>query len=316
MPRELSRSMFWRVCLINGFVFAVGIVVLVLSPATVSADPRWSEVLVLAIGLAIIVVLNGFLLRMLLRPLDRLSALMGDIDLRRPGQRLTDVEHGPTRDLVEGFNEMLDRLEDERSTTSTLALQAQEAERQRLAQELHDEVGQSLTAVLLSLKQVTKHAPADLVAELEMARDTTRTSLEEVRRISQALRPGVLDDLGLLNSLSSLASDLSARSEIRVQRRFLPGLPTLSSDAELVVYRVAQEAFTNVARHARATEVELSLARRGDRIELRVADNGVGFGGREGAGIQGMRERAATVGGQLSIRVLAPGTEVVLEVPL
>jgi two-component system, NarL family, sensor histidine kinase UhpB len=143
MSRELSLPLFWRVCLINGAVFVLGTLVLVLSPVTVSARPLLSEVIVLSIGLAVIVLLNGVLLRSVLRPLDRLTAVMAAIDLRHPGRRLDEYGSGPARALVRGFNAMLERLEFERTTSAVRALHAQEAERQRIAQELHDEVGQS-----------------------------------------------------------------------------------------------------------------------------------------------------------------------------
>jgi two-component system, NarL family, sensor histidine kinase UhpB len=318
MNRDLSLPLFWRVCLTNGIVFILGTLVLVLSPATVSARPLWSEVVVLSIGLAVIVLLNGLLLRSALRPLDRLTTMMSAIDLRRPGRRLDEADSGPAKPLVQGFNAMLDRLEDERSASTTRALQAQEAERQRIAQELHDEVGQSLTAVLLGLKQASDIAPPEVAEELHLVRETTRASLEEVRRISQRLRPGVLADLGLVDSLSSLASDLTARSRVPVLRGFMPGLPALTPETELVVYRVAQEALTNVARHADAGEVQLGLSRRGDVLVLRVADDGVGGAhATAGAGIQGMQERAQMVGGRLKVRPReGGGTEVLLEVPV
>jgi two-component system sensor histidine kinase UhpB len=318
MSRELSLPLFWRVCLINGAVFVLGTLILALSPATVSTQPLWSEVVVLSIGLAVIVLLNGVLLRSVLRPLDRLTAVMAAIDPRHPGRRLEEAGSGPARPLVHGFNAMLERLEVERSASTTRALHAQEAERQRIAQELHDEVGQSLTAMLLGIKQAMDVAPPPVVKELELVRDTARTSLEEVRRISQRLRPGVLADLGLLSSLSSLASDLTARTGIPVRRGFLPGLPALTPETELVVYRVAQEALTNVARHAHARIVELGLTRRGDALVLRVADDGAGGANpATGAGIQGMEERAHMVGGRLEVRPHeGGGTEVLLEVPV
>ncbi|MGG5257544.1 HAMP domain-containing sensor histidine kinase [Phycicoccus avicenniae] len=312
MRGDVSLPLFWRVCLINGAVFAAGTAVLALSPATVSTRPLVSEVVVLAVGLAVIVVVNGLLLRSVLRPLDRLAAAMGTVDLREPGTRLDEAHAGPAGRLVQGFNAMLERLESERAASTARALQAQEAERQRIAQELHDEVGQSLTAVLLDLRHGLDLAPAGLAPVLEGARATTRASLEEVRRISQALRPGVLADLGLLNSLSSLASDFTSRTGVPVVRGLAPGLPSLTPEVELVVYRVAQEAVTNVARHAGASTVRLGLCRHGDRLELVVEDDGVGGAGGggapgagpgtvRGAGIQGMRERAQMVGGELTV---------------
>ncbi|QIK68720.1 sensor histidine kinase [Nocardioides sp. HDW12B] len=312
--------MFWRVCLINGAVFLVGTLVLLLAPVTVSARPLWSEVLLVSAGLLVIFEVNGLLLRSVLRPLDRLVRAMTAIDLRRPVGRLDEAGSGAARPLVGGFNAMVDRLEAERRTSTARALQAQEDERRRIAQELHDEVGQSLTAVLLSLKHAQVAAPPAIAGDLEQARETTRRSLEEVRRISQRLRPGVLDDLGLLNSLSSLASDLVERSGVTVRRGYLPGLPPLTPEVELVVYRVAQEALTNVVRHADARTVELGVSRRGPVLELRVADDGRGPAAgslTRGAGVQGMEERARMVGGRLHVGSLeGGGTEVRLEVPV
>lgn len=317
MSGDLSLPLFWRVCLTNGAVFALATAVLAFSPATVSARPLLSEAIVLACGFVAICVLNGLLLRSVLRPLDRFTSVMASVDMRRPGQRL-ETAGGPTGELVGRFNEMLQRLEEERATSTLRALQAQEAERERIARELHDEVGQSLTAVLLTLKQASTRAPADIAAEVELARETTRASLEEVRRISQRLRPAVLADLGLLNALSSLASELTTRTDVRVTRGFSPGLPQLSAAAELVVYRVAQEALTNIARHAHATEVDLGLSRRGRHLVLRVADDGRGAGSfHEGAGIQGMRERAQMAGGRLELSQRpGGGTVVELEIPV
>lgn len=320
MDRALSLPLFWRVCLINGAVFVVGTLVLLLAPVTVSARPLWSEVLLVSAGLLAVVAVNALLLRSVLRPLDRLARAMTAIDLRRPVGRLDEAAGGPTRPLVAGFNAMVDRLEAERRTSTTRALQAQEDERRRIAQELHDEVGQSLTAVLLSLKHAEVAAPPAIADDLAQARETTRRSLEEVRRISQRLRPGVLDDLGLLNSLSSLASDLAERTGLTVRRGYLPGLPPLSPEVELVVYRVAQEALTNVVRHAGARTVELGVSRRGAVLELRVADDGRGLDPgalTRGAGIQGMQERAQMVSGALVVGAReGGGTEVRLEVPV
>jgi two-component system, NarL family, sensor histidine kinase UhpB len=318
MARDLSIPLFWRVCLINGLVFLAGTLALAFSPVTVSQQPLWSEVVVLLLGLTVIVLVNGALLRSVLRPLDRLTAATAQIDLRHPGWRLDEEGSGPAQALVSGFNAMLDRLEMERSTSTGRALQAQEAERQRVAQELHDEVGQSLTAVLLGLRHVMDTAPAHIRPELDGLRHTTRTSLEEVRRISQRLRPGVLTELGLLNALTGLAREVSSRNGPDVRRRFPAAVPELPPETELVIYRVVQEALTNVVRHASADTVALDLTLTDDRLALRIADDGVGIrGGATGAGIQGMLERAQIVGGRLEVRPRDDrGTEVLLQLPL
>lgn len=319
---RMSMPLFWRVCLINGAVFLLGTLALALSPATVSAQTLLSELVVLLLGLTVIVVLNGALLRTVLRPLDRLTAVTGQIDLRHPGLRLEEEGSGPARPLVRGFNAMLERLEVERSTSTARALQAQEAERQRIAQELHDEVGQSLTAVLLGLRHVMDAAPERVRAQLDELRGTTRASLEEVRRISQRLRPGDLTDLGLASALAGLARATSAHNGPHVRRRLPSSVPDLPAETELVIYRVAQEALTNVVRHARAATVDLSLALSDGRLVLRVVDDGVGIPrGAMGAGIQGMLERAQMIGGALDVRSRRErgrdsGTEVRLSLPV
>ncbi len=312
--------LFWRVSLTNALVFLLGVLALAFSPATVSTRVLASEAVVLAVGFVVILVVNALLLRSLLVPLDRLTHTMREVDLRSPGLRLPAAGHGPAAALVDGFNDMVRRLEDERRTSTAKALAAQEDERRRVAQELHDEVGQSLTVVLLALRQARDRAEdqdaalAELVAS---AQETTRSGLEEVRRIAQRLRPGMLEDLGLLASLSSLASEAARTSGLAVVRAFAPGLPALDRGTELVVYRVAQEALTNVVRHAGAARVELGLSRQGSALVLRVVDDGRGRGPRpvEGAGIQGMRERAQLVGGTLELRDReGRGTEVRLVV--
>lgn len=309
--------LYWRVVLINGLVFVVGTAALAFSPATVSARVLASEAVVLAVGLTVILSLNAMLLSRSLRPLDRLAALMDTVDLQQPGQRLPETGNGPVATLVERFNAMLERLETERSQSTARALQAQEAERQRIARELHDEIGQGLTAVLLGLKRVADRVPDELADEVRLVQEAARASLEEVRQVARRLRPGVLDDLGLVSALAALATDTSAHAGLHVQRGLAPGLPQLTPEKELVVYRVAQEALTNVVRHAHAETVQLSLTRQGDAVALLVADDGRGTGGRpEGSGIHGMRERALMIDGQLSIRPRPEGgTEVRLVVP-
>ena len=174
--------------------------------------------------------------------------------------------------------------------------------------------------VLLGLKQVVDRAPDDIADELRLVQDAARSSLNEVRKVARRLRPGELEDLGLVSALAALATDFSTHTGAHVHRRFDAGLPTLTADAELVIYRVAQEALTNAARHANADTVELALRSEGDTVVLRVADNGCGLQGdvlEDGAGLRGMQERALLVNGHLAVgRRVGGGTEVCLTVPL
>jgi two-component system sensor histidine kinase UhpB len=313
-----SLPLYWRVVLTNGVVFFVGTLALALSPATVSTRVLQSEAVVLAVGLTVILLTNALLLRRSLAPLDRLASKMATIDSPAPAQRLPQEGQGVVADLIASFNAMLRRLESERRSSNAKAIAAQESERQRIAQELHDEIGQTLTVVLLGLKRVVDQAPPELAEELRSIQEATRESMEEVRRVAHRLRPGVLEDLGLMSALSALATDVANHSDVHVQRGFAPGLPTLDDQAELVVYRVAQEALTNVSRHAQARTVELFLSRQGQALLLRVADDGRGIhGAPEGSGILGMRERAELIGGELAIRPSDKGgTEVLLLVPI
>ncbi|NYI44238.1 two-component system sensor histidine kinase UhpB [Nocardioides aromaticivorans] len=315
--RPVNSSLYWKVCLINGAVLCAAVSVLLLSPARVSRQVVVSEALVLVAGLGLVLLVTAVLLRSALAPVDKVIREMATVQLGGVGRRLTAEGDGPGAQLVRSYHAMLERLEGERRSSSARALAAQEAERHRIARELHDQVGQSLTVVLLGLKQVEDRAPHDLRAELALLRESARSGLDDVRRVARELRPGVLDDLGLQAALAALATDVAAHGGPAVRRTFGPGLPELGHDAEVVVYRVAQEALTNVVRHARATRVELSLLRFGTGVALEVADDGCGLaaGTPDGTGLAGMRDRAALVGGTLEVRSRGAGTTVRLLVP-
>jgi two-component system sensor histidine kinase UhpB len=315
--RPTVTRLFRRIVLINGLVFAAGLTALALSPATVSSPVLLTELPILAAGLALMLAANALLLRRSLAPLAALTTLMERVDLLRPSVRVPHTGNGDLKALIATFNAMLDRLEAERSASTAHALAAQEAERRRVARELHDEIGQSLTVVLLGLKRTLDRAPAELREELHMAQETVRASLDEVRRIARRLRPDVLDDLGLPAAMNALAGEFSDVSGVPVTRRMDSPLPDLGRDAELVIYRIAQEGLTNIARHAHASHVELSVQVVGRAVLLRIADDGRGGPIREGTGIRGMRERALLVGADLTIEERpSGGTEVRLAVPV
>jgi two-component system, NarL family, sensor histidine kinase UhpB len=297
-------SLFRRVVLLNATVFVVGIVVLAVTPAPVTFPVTLTGAIVLFVGLVAILVANLFVVRFTFAPLDRLRNLMRSVDLLRPGQRLEVTGPPEIRELVAVFNEMLDRLEYERRESSRRALAAQEAERKRVAQELHDEIGQALTAVLLLLTGLENRVRPELGVEVRQAQETARKTLEDVRRVARQLRPEALDDLGLVSALTSLTTAFARQTGIRVRRRIDLDLPQLADDVELVLYRVAQESLTNVARHAEASHVELVLEADIRGVTLRVSDDGVGMGSRDGSGggISGMRERALLVEGDFRIR--------------
>lgn len=309
--------LFWRLFLVNGAVFVLGTVVLAASPATVSSPPLPTELVVLVVGLGAILTINAALLRVGLAPLDRLMRMMETTDLLQPGQRLSERGSGDLSLLIHTFNEMLSRLEGERTASSAQALSAQESERRRVARELHDQIGQNLTVILLELKHAAAKAPPPLRDDLLGIQETARENLEDVRIIARRLRPDLLDELGLPAALTALANEFTDSTRLPVHRRFSRDLPRLSREVELVVYRVVQESLTNIARHARASCAEIEVAHAAGKIHVEVRDDGQGLRGSEGTGIRGMRERALLVGGDLRIGSSASaGTSVHLTIPV
>jgi two-component system sensor histidine kinase UhpB len=283
------------------------------------AAPPNGRVPILVSGLIVMLVTDLVLMRWAFAPLQRLFALMRRVDPLRPGRRLS--VGGPESEVTEltrAFNDMLDRLEDERRDSARRALAAQEAERRRVATELHDEVGQTLTAVMLELDRMARAAPAEMQQELAYARETAAASLEDVRRIARRLRPEALDDLGLVSALINLCERIEQATGVTVERRLDRSLQKLSGEAELVIYRIAQESITNAVRHSGATRIELALESNGSGVRLCIADDGEGFdAARQGGegGIRGMRERALLIGARLDIGAApAGGTRVVLHV--
>ncbi|MFN6544251.1 histidine kinase [Mycolicibacterium nivoides] len=302
-------------------IFTLGTLILALSPASVSSRIKLTEIPVLVVGLAIILTANALLLRSSLAPLDRLAASMRRVDPPKRSDRVDGRDSGDLQHLIESFNAMLDRLETERTTASASALAAQENERQRIARELHDEIGQTLTVALLTLKRAVDRAPASIHAELADAQEIVRAGLDEVRDIARRLRPDALEDLGLHSTLNALCNDFAQASGIAVVKHIALQSDRLKPDVELVCYRIAQEGLTNVARHSGARKVWVDLHTGEGELTLRVADDGCGGIAtepmREGAGINGMRERALLVNAALTIS--SPpggGTEVRLVIPL
>jgi two-component system, NarL family, sensor histidine kinase UhpB len=311
--------LFWRVFLANAAILLAGILVLILAPIGVRKDTTVDETVVLLGGLALMIVANWLILRPLFRPLERLTGRMAEADVLRGGQRVPVDSDGEVGALEHAFNTMMKRLETERREAVARKLSAQEEERQRIARGLHDEVGQTMTGVLLLLKRLARDATPEQGAALTEAQAAVKASLEDVRRTAQELRPEVLDHLGLPSALINLARTFSNRTGIPVREQLPTHLPGLDPQVELVLYRVAQEGLTNAARHSRASEVTLVLEHDADSVALRVLDNGRGFDGSraEGGGLRGIRERALIVGGAVAIKP-APtgGAEIRLQVPV
>ena len=316
MPRP-PLPLYWRVFAVNAGLLTAIAIVLVVAPVTISFPIAVFEGIGVVVGLVVTIAINAVLLRHAFAPLARLEQRMETVDLLRPGQRLQIGRDDEIGSVLGTFNRMLDRLEAERQESGRRVLAAQEAERVGIARDLHDEVGQVLTGVLLQLNSIAESAPEHEEA-LGEARQAVRRALDEVRRISSDLRPEMLEQLGLVSALTELTSSFSRVTGIAVERQFATALTKLTPEVELAIYRIAQESLTNVARHAQARRVVISLEPGRGSVVLRVADDGRGFAGTptEHGGLRSMRERAVLVDAALAIkRAPEGGVEVRLEVP-
>jgi two-component system, NarL family, sensor histidine kinase UhpB len=319
-PRITARrpkSLLTRVMVMNAAVLVVAGGALILTPATVSDPVALEEVVELVAGVGVLVIANLFLLRRAFTPLRRLTEVMARVDHLRPGLRIPVYGGGDEiESMTRAFNEMLDRLEAERRSGWQRAADAQESERTAVARELHDEVGQSLTALKLLIARASRDDGGRDDA-LNEARQLTDQTISDVREIARRLRPEALDELGLQNALAALARRNSLHAGIPIDWKLDSTMPELDQDAELAVYRIAQESLTNVLRHATASKVRVELHSSDGEVLLVVADDGVGLrGAPDGNGIKGMKERALSLGGQLAVRERpAGGTEVTLTLP-
>lgn len=203
-------------------------------------------------------------------------------------------------------------------------IQAQEAERTRLAAELHDELGQQLAAVRFLVSTAQRGQPEQVSAALPEIHALVGAASQSVRDLVSTLRPLLLEQIGLTAACASLVRSMGNHAGIGHDYATAGELDGLPREVSVTVYRVLQEALTNVTRHAQASAVEVELSREGGAVELVVRDDGVGLGGAQrprtdggGMGLIGMRERAQAAGGVLSLRQpTGGGTELVLRVPV
>ena len=302
-----SRTLLTQVLWVNTVLVAVtAFVAAVIARDRLEDAASIEGLLLIALSVFIVVLLNSILLRRRLEPMGRLVETMSSVDLATPGKR-ADVTRGAAdevRRLSADFNRMLERLEHERRESGRAVLRAQEVERSRIAQDLHDEVNQALTAILLRLSATISDAPPALQEELRETQALATQAMEELLHLARELRPTALDDHGLVPALTSQVASFGDRTGIRSSFRRHGTVPPLSDEEQLVIYRVTQESLSNVVQHAEAHHVAVDLSFTGGTV-LKVVDDGHGFdanGGRTGRlGLSGMRERALLVGGHLTI---------------
>ena len=319
-----DRRLLTQILIVNLLLVVAAVIAAALAAnpdLSLNDHPEAAFVLGFAIGLTILI--NLILIQRRFRPLERLVDEMERADLSRPGANLRDgsMVSGPeeVERLHRAFRRMLDRLEAERRRTSSAALAAQEEERARIARDLHDEVNQSLTGLLLRLEATRKNAPPELAEELAETRALANQAMQELLALAQQLRPTALDDLGLKAALAGHVKELG-QGALETTFESHGSFNDVPQDVQLVLYRVAQEALSNTLRHAGAGTVRVSLLREDGEVELRVGDDGRGFTFEQatrGLGMQGMRERALLVGGDLRVESRPElGTRVSLRVPI
>ena len=284
----------------------------------VSVGAQRSQYAVLVAGILATVLVNGFVLRRRLAPLQAIIETMERVDLSEGGLRASGT--ADTEEVVRlhaAFNRMMDRLETERAEAADAVLRAQEDERARLARDLHDEVNQALTAVLLRLQATTLAAPPELQPELQETQRVATEAMGELRRLAHELRPTALDDLGLAAALRSQVDAFQAKAGIEARLQMGGDIDDFREDEQLVVYRVVQEALSNCARHAGARHVTVSVRRKGARGVVQISDDGRGIDPQaiRGHGLAGMRERARQAGGRLDV-LSTPGGGTTIELEL
>lgn len=332
LGRQLRRlTLLARILLVNSLIVALGAVagtVVVVWHVRSYPDDFHYELIgfFLLAGVLLSGAVNYIALRLTLAPLDRIQET---VDAVREGRRDVRADPGPAGDerfarLAETLNLMLDHLDEDARQLHQLSgaiIQAQEDERQRVARELHDEAAQALTSLLVRIRLLERaDDPMAARQHTRELRELTAGALEQVRRVALELRPTILDDLGLLAALEWRVDEFNAAGAARAALSAECRDPRLGHAGELALFRVAQEALTNVARHAGAARVAIALRCDGARLTLEVADDGRGFdpaAATAGLGLRGMRERLALVGGDLTIEgAPGAGTRVVASVPV
>jgi signal transduction histidine kinase len=219
-------------------------------------------------------------------------------------------------------------MRDQLRLLSRQLLSAQEEERKRISRELHDVIGQTLTGInlrLASLKADTVMNTKDREQNITRAQELVAEAVNVVHQFARELRPAVLDDIGLIPALHTFMKGFKEETGIQVSLSAFAAIEHLKADQRIVFYRVAQEALTNVARHARASRVEVNIQKLNGAVCMKIKDDGKGLAAesaRHGQknkrlGLLGMKERLEMVGGQFTIQsVLGQGTTVTAQIPL
>jgi len=283
---------------------------------------RW-EFLVLAMAMVLTLCVNMLMLKRRFQPLEHLIDRIERVDPAEPAA--FEPGHEPFEEidrLAQSFRRLLGRIEEERRRSGRLVLRAQEEERRRVARDLHDEVNQALTAILLRLEALAYDSPPEQADEMAELKRLANQAMEELIGLARQLRPAALDDHGLVSAVEAQLKLFGLRSGMGTAMIARGDAGALDNDRQTVLYRVAQEAVTNAGRHSGAGEVDIELVVEVDGCaEMRITDDGRGFDPSSpradpGLGLIGMAERARLVGGELDVRSgPGEGTSITLRLP-
>ena len=322
-PRMRRRhdSLIGQVTTANVILVTLTLVAAVLVGGLDHSSDNRLQLLVLALVIMLTFCVNLWMLQRRFAPLEHLIDRIERID---PSERSTfELAGDPVAEidrLAQSFRRLLQRVDDERRRSGKLVLRAQEEERRRVARDLHDEVNQALTAILLRLEALTHDMPAARLGEVVELKRLANQTMDELLNLARQLRPTALDDHGLLPAIEAQVRGFEKRSGIQARLETTGDPALLDEEKQTVIYRVAQEALANAGRHAQAHNVDLALDVEGEAVQLRIRDDGVGFdpvaSRGDGLGLDGMAERARLVGGELDLRSSpGSGTELTLRVP-
>jgi len=330
LRRAKRRPLFQKVVIANSILIAIGMLGLYLERSYI-AGGRLNFLIPFVVGaVSLSIPINYLLVKLAFRPLDGVTETMKAIRAGKRNVKIPEVtDDSQIEELSRSFKTMLDSLERQRRVSAASTIKAQEDERKRIARELHDETSQSLTGLLIGIRITEELVPdsmIDIRQRLHGIMELAHSTLNEIHTMATRLRPSVLDDLGLPAALRSYTKDFAVNTGVRVNLRLSSSWPErLSPELETVLYRVVQEALTNVARHSGADSCRVSLERRGETLHGIVADNGRGFNpqrlmatnDRHGLGLHGMKERIELVGGSLKVDSCPQeGSTIHLEVPI
>jgi two-component system sensor histidine kinase UhpB len=310
MRRADSNSLIGQILAVN--VLLVTATVFAASAAAglnlAVENQRWQFAL-LAATIVLVLCVNILMLRRRFLPLEKLIDEIERLDPAEPSRFGVSRHLRGTEEidrLASSFRRLLSRVEAEQRRSGQLVLRAQEEERRRLARDLHDEVNQALTAILLRLEALRQDAPEELRDQLDELKRLVNQAMEELLILARQLRPTALDDHGLVPAIEGQVRRFAHQTGIRADVRSRGDVSRLSPDQQLAVYRVAQEALSNIGQHADAKRVQVTLDAGNRGVVLLVRDDGRGFDVPEdGSGLGGMAERARLVGGKLSVHSAA-----------